>query len=88
MKYFQATTTTFDCDNSRTPTAFCAAYKTGKICGGDSGGPVVADLDGDGRWVLYGVNSFGNGCGNSWGLYDGYEEVSQHVSTILSKITY
>ena len=48
----------------------------------------MADLDGDGRWVLYGVNSFGNGCGNSWGLYDGYEEVSQHVNTILSKITY
>ena len=60
---------------------------SGKICSGDSGGPAVADLDGDGRWVQYGIHSFGTikQCGAG---RDGYEEVSQWTDTILEKITH
>ena len=82
----QATTSILDCENPLTPTAICARPITGKICGGDSGGPAVADLDGDGRWVQYGINSFAIGqCGLG---IDGYEEVSQWTDTILEKITH
>ena len=83
----QGITTTDPCDTSRFPTAVCASYKTGKICPGDSGGPVVADRNGDGRWVLYGINAFSTGCGSSSGL-DGYEDVSQWTNIIMSMITY
>ena len=84
--FLQATTSIKDCNNPATPTAVCAEPVTGKICGGDSGGPTVADLDGDGRWVLYGINSFGGyPCGKGG---DGYEDVSQWTDTILDKITY
>ena len=85
ISFVQATTSTQACDDPATPTAVCAKPITGKICGGDSGGPAVADLDGDGRWVLYGINSFGGvACG--FGT-DGYEDVSQWTDTILEKIT-
>ena len=86
MVFSQATTLIQDCENPLTPTAICAIPITGKICGGDSGGPAVADLDRDGRWVQYGIHSFaGSPCGSG---RDGYEEVSQWTDTILEKITY
>ena len=60
---------------------------SGKICSGDSGGPAVADLDGDGRWVQYGIHSSGSSLTCGRGI-DRYEEVSQWTDTILEKITY
>ena len=84
-KNLQATTETMACNNPNTPSVFCAKHQTGVSCAGDSGGPVVADLDGNGRWVLYGIVSFGS----EYCVRDqvvGFEEVSQHANTILSKI--
>lgn len=36
----------------------CGKYKTGRVCGGDSGGTAVADRDADGVWVQYGIMSY------------------------------
>ena len=75
-----------DFENPLTPTAIYAKPISGKVCKGDSGGPAVADLDGDGRWVQYGIHSIASDpCGTG---IDGYEEVSQWTDTILEKITY
>ena len=63
----------------------CATYETGRVCGGDSGGPVVADKDGDGRFVLYGIVSFGTvPCNVGTGSYDGYADVSHWYERIIS----
>ena len=65
----------------------CSRYLTGKTCGGDSGGAVVADRDGDGRWVLYGIASFGTACGSREG-YSGYVDVASFTNTILPLIAF
>ena len=86
--FCQATTSIQDCENPLTTTDICAISISGKGCKGNSGGPAVADLDGDGRWVQYGINSFASPvkpCGTG---IDGYEEVSQWTDTIMEKITY
>ncbi|KAL1421223.1 hypothetical protein MTO96_023201 [Rhipicephalus appendiculatus] len=50
----------------------CAGYRRGRIdsCAGDSGGPLLA-RDGRGRWTVYGVTSFGEGCARQgrFGIY-------------------
>ena len=83
---FQGTVTTFDCQSSW-PNFICSEYQTGKVCGGDSGGAVVADLNEDGTWLLYGIVSFATGCGTSSG-YDGYVDVATWTDTILPMIVY
>ena len=40
------------------PKVLCGKYKTGRVCGGDSGGTAVADRDADGVWVQYGIMSY------------------------------
>ena len=61
----------------------------GETCTGDSGGPGVADRDGDGVWVQYGLVSFGVGpddvpCGQS--MYTGFTDVSQWTDKIISLV--
>ena len=61
----------------------------GYTCGGDSGGPAVADRDGDGTWVLYGLTSYGAGaegfeCGKK--THTGFTDVSAFTDIIMSLI--
>ena len=66
-------------------TIFCARYRTGSHCSGDSGGAAVADRNGDGIWVLYGIVSFsswyGDRCSASSG-YLGYAHVRDYTFMI------
>ena len=81
----QATVTTFDCSWWWPSEVICSRYQNGKTCGGDSGGAIVADRNGDGTWLLYGIVSFGTACGTSSG-YSGYVSVSAWTDTILAMI--
>ena len=57
--YLQAVLTTVHFEECRgTPKVLCGKYKTGRVCGGDSGGSAVADRNGDGVWVQYGIMSY------------------------------
>ena len=62
----------------------------GEGCKGDSGGPVVADLDRDGVWVQYGLVSFGTGpegfilCGQA--TYSCFTDVSQWTDKVISLV--
>lgn len=59
----------------------CAGYKRGKVdsCAGDSGGPLL--LEQQGRWFIYGITSFGEGCGQK-GKYGIYAKVPNFVKWI------
>ena len=63
----------------------CARKDGGYTCGGDSGGPAVADRDTDGTWVLYGLTSFGiGGCGVK--THTGFTDVALFADTILALV--
>ena len=66
----------------------CTRYGNGKTCSGDSGGPLVQDKDTDGRWVLYGVLSFGaipcNQAEKS--SFNGYIDVSHNYERLISLV--
>ncbi len=79
------------CDNALSydgkifPEMLCAGVDTGgeDACGGDSGGPLIADEDG--TWVLAGITSWGNGCGDP--DYPGvYARVSKYIDWIKNYI--
>ena len=77
------------CFNSAT--VICAkATSSGQTCGGDSGGAVVADRNGDGVWVQYGIVSIGLGpngpakCGERTHL--GYTDVSIWTDQLMNII--
>lgn len=72
-----------------TPQQVCAGYKRGgkDSCAGDSGGPLLCNL-GDGgvsRYVIYGVTSYGEGCGRR-GKYGIYTKVSSYRDWIYQTI--
>jgi secreted trypsin-like serine protease len=58
-----------------TKSQMCAGYRRGGIdtCAGDSGGPLMCEVtrDGKAQWFVYGITSFGEGCGEKgkYGIY-------------------
>ncbi|KAH9501156.1 hypothetical protein DERF_012022, partial [Dermatophagoides farinae] len=81
----------------------CAGYKKGKIdsCAGDSGGPLLFSKKStssssttsttitDTKWFLYGITSFGEGCGkkNKYGIYAKVPNVVQWIrKTIMENL--
>ncbi|GBM85185.1 Coagulation factor X [Araneus ventricosus] len=64
----------------------CAGFDSGKVdsCRGDSGGPLM-DKRPDGTWAIYGVTSFGDGCGEER-KYGVYASVPAHLGWIKAII--
>ena len=60
----------------------CAGFEEGgtDACSYDSGGPLACPvLDGDGRWMLAGIVSWGEGCAlpHKYGVYTNVNEFTQ-----------
>ncbi|RXM99788.1 Acetylcholine receptor subunit gamma [Acipenser ruthenus] len=72
-----------------TSTMFCAGYLSGGIdsCQGDSGGPLMCQDPQTGLFQLYGITSWGNGCGERGkpGVYTRFTAFSDWVSTEIQK---
>ena len=68
-----------------TASQMCAGYRRGGVdaCAGDSGGPLMCEMTEGGvsRWYVYGVTSFGEGCGVE-GKYGIYTRVTQFTDWI------
>ena len=66
---------------------FCAGYQGGRIdtCAGDSGGPLLCQKGDAGPWTIYGITSFGEGCGQQ-GKYGIYAKVPNFTRWIESVI--
>ncbi|CAN8020397.1 unnamed protein product [Ixodes persulcatus] len=64
----------------------CAGFRRGRVdsCAGDSGGPLLAK-DRHGRWTIYGVTSFGEGCARQ-GRYGIYAKVENALRWIRRTI--
>ncbi|XP_068212389.1 trypsin-3-like [Palaemon carinicauda] len=65
------------------PNTFCAGSKKHRsdTCQGDSGGPLVCSSKG--AWTVYGVTSYGDGCGQQVN-YGVYTEVANYMGWIES----
>ena len=72
-------------DYDITDNQMCAGYPSGGVdtCAGDSGGPLMCQIEKNGmsRWHVYGVTSFGEGCGDK-GKYGIYTRVSNYSNWI------
>ena len=66
---------------------FCAGHREGRIdsCAGDSGGPLLCEDPTSGRWTVFGVTSFGEGCGEE-GKFGIYAKVPNFVKWIEDAI--
>lgn len=63
----------------------CAGYYDGKdVCNGDSGGPVVTQIDG--TWVHVGLTSHGKSCSALNGWYGVYTRTSEFVAFIKQHV--
>ncbi|MBU0962050.1 MAG: serine protease [Proteobacteria bacterium] len=59
----------------------CAGYYEGKdVCNGDSGGPIVAQIEG--AWVHVGLVSYGTTCADYNGWYGVYTRTSELISFV------
>ncbi|XP_077504532.1 serine protease 33-like isoform X1 [Amblyomma americanum] len=65
----------------------CAGFRRGRVdsCAGDSGGPLLA-RDGRGRWTIYGVTSFGEGCARQgrFGIYAKVANAARWLRRIMA----
>ncbi|XP_074649469.1 chymotrypsinogen B-like [Tubulanus polymorphus] len=74
-----------------TKNQLCAGYKLGGIdtCAGDSGGPLLCRIhrNGKDRWHVYGVTSFGEGCGEKgkFGIYTIVPNFANWIRKITDK---
>uniref|UniRef100_T1JFB1 Peptidase S1 domain-containing protein n=1 Tax=Strigamia maritima TaxID=126957 RepID=T1JFB1_STRMM len=66
---------------------FCAGYKRGKVdsCAGDSGGPLLCNVDG--KWNVMGITSFGEGCGrkDKYGIYTKVPNFTHWLHRIIKR---
>jgi len=67
-----------------TDNMFCAGYERGRkdSCAGDSGGPLLCQDD-TSRWTVFGITSFGEGCGKR-GKFGIYTKLPNYVKWIHS----
>lgn len=66
---------------------FCAGYKGGRridSCQGDSGGPLLCEKDG--RWTIFGITSFGEGCGQKYGIYAKVPNYTTWIQSVISRV--
>ena len=72
-----------------TENQMCAGYRRGGVdtCAGDSGGPLMCEMEKNGRkqWHVYGVTSFGEGCGDR-GKYGIYTIVKNYAGWIRATL--
>ncbi|GFT65234.1 coagulation factor X [Nephila pilipes] len=66
----------------------CAGFSNGQVdsCRGDSGGPLMHERK-DGTWAVYGITSFGDGCGKK-GKYGVYSNVYNLLDWVKNVIKY
>ena len=74
-----------------TQNQMCAGYTRGGVdtCAGDSGGPLMCEIEKNGvrRWYVYGVTSFGEGCGDrgKYGIYTRVTNFSNWIRETMKK---
>ncbi len=71
-----------------TDNMLCAGWKEGgaDACQNDSGGPLVCEAPGnEGRWALYGIVNYGQGCGDAhkYGIYARVTKYLSWIDTII-----